>query len=697
MSSRLADRLNAVQEFYFVGREQELSLFHSIVKAEKLTSFILFVYGPGGIGKTTLLRRCEHFCSEEKINTLRLDGRSLDATPAAFIQALQLSLGILPPASPLDYLARQPGRSVFFIDTYENLAPLDDWLRLEFLPQLTDNVLVVIAGRNAPSLAWRMDPSWQSMTVMLPLRNLNQVESRSYLEKRSIPEAQREPVLEFTHGHPLALSLVADVFAQRGQLAFVPEDRPDVIEALLEQFVQKVPGPAHRTALEACALVRSTTEATLAAMLKIEDVRELFDWLRGLSFIELRRAGLFPHDLARDALVADLRWRNPDWYAEMKRRARLYYTNRIPQTTGQEQQEVLLDLVFLHRENSAVRPFFEWQSSGSTLVDRMNPSDTPILVDMVDRHEGGESARIAAHWFSRQPDEVLVLRDSKNAPTGFVTMVDIQRTTMDDDLQDPALPKIKEALVCRGSLRSGERGTIFRFWMANETYQQVSPLQSLLFIQMVRHYLTTPGLGFSFIPCADPGFWELIFAYADLDRIPEADFVCGGRAYGVYGHDWRAVPPAAWMALLAERENALGPVASTVRPPSTEHLVVLSQDEFGEAVREALRVIVHPDRLRHNPLLRSRLVLNDAQTDKGEKDRVFVLQELLKSTGAMLKASPKGEKLYRALDVTYYHPAPTQEAAAEVLDLPFSTYRRHLKSGVERITEILWQREIGST
>jgi len=37
---------------------------------------------------------------------------------------------------------------------------------------------------------------------------------------------------------------------------------------------------------------------------------------------------------------------------------------------------------------------------------------------------------------------------------------------------------------------------------------------------------------------------------------------------------------------------------------------------------------------------------------------------------------------------------PTQEAAAELLDLPFSTYRYHLTNGIKRITEWLWQREL---
>jgi hypothetical protein len=59
-----------------------------------------------------------------------------------------------------------------------------------------------------------------------------------------------------------------------------------------------------------------------------------------------------------------------------------------------------------------------------------------------------------------------------------------------------------------------------------------------------------------------------------------------------------------------------------------------------------------------------------------------------------LQVSPRGAKLYRALYHTYLQPAPTQEQAAELLDVPFSTYRRHLKMGVERVAELLWQQEI---
>jgi hypothetical protein len=60
----------------------------------------------------------------------------------------------------------------------------------------------------------------------------------------------------------------------------------------------------------------------------------------------------------------------------------------------------------------------------------------------------------------------------------------------------------------------------------------------------------------------------------------------------------------------------------------------------------------------------------------------------------MLQATPRDVKSYRALYHTYINPGPTQEQVADLLDVPFSTFRRHLKTGVARLAELLWQREL---
>jgi hypothetical protein len=693
MSSYLAERLSVERHRRFVGRTSELELFQSAIAATELPFHVLYIFGPGGIGKTTLLWEFIRLCNATQTPVIYLDARTVEASPESFLNMLRFTMNLATTDSPLQVLAAQPDRQVLLIDTYEKLEPLDGWLRDVFLPQLPEHTLIILAGRQPPSSAWRMDLGWQILLRPLSLRNLSPEESQIYLTKHKIPAGQHQAVLEFTHGHPLALSLIADVFAQGQDIRFQPEAVPDIIKMLLEKFLEEIPSPAHRMALDACALVRLTTEALLTEMLPLPNVHELFEWLRRLSFIESGLAGIFPHDLAREALLADLRWRNPDRYAELHRCARTYYITRLGQIQGQEQHRILFDFAFLHHKNPAVKPYLIWQESHRLSTDILRESDRPALLKMVTQHEGEESARLASHWLTQQPQGVLVIRDDEQQPAGFMLVLALQQASPEDLHADPATCAAWQYLHNYAPLRPGEAAIMFRFWMARNTYQAVSPVQSLIFIHCIQQFQTTDGLAFSFSPCAEPDFWAAMFTYSDLVRIPEADFEVGGRCYGVYGHDWRVVPHAAWRELMAKREVAASAEAIPASS-SSEPLVVLSQPEFSEAVQDTLRHFCRPDALQTNPLLQSRLIMKRVADKASKTERIAALRDLVQETVESLRSYARDAKLYHALNRAYLHPASTQEQAAELLNLPFGTFRRHLKAGIARVADILWQREI---
>lgn len=99
-----------------------------------------------------------------------------------------------------------------------------------------------------------------------------------------------------------------------------------------------------------------TTEALLASALDADDAHELLGWLRRLSFVEEGPYGLFPHDLAREVLDADLRWRNPESDLELHRRVRRFIVAQLRQARGLERQRAFFDLLYLHRNNPIMRP-----------------------------------------------------------------------------------------------------------------------------------------------------------------------------------------------------------------------------------------------------------------------------------------------------------------------------------------------------
>ena len=694
MPTLLADRLLRAAHDRFVGRDAPRHLFQEALTAAEPPFFVLYVYGPGGVGKTALLREFRYLCRQEDVAETYLDARMVEPNPEAFLTALREAMLLESGVNPMTALGSATERRVLLIDTFETLVSLERWLYTAFLPNLSEYVLVIVAARKAPASAWTTDSSWQGLLRTMALDNLNPDEGRAYLAKAGVPDDQHEGVIDFTHGHPLALSLIVDTYAQRPGADLDFDADPDVIKTLLDRLVMKVPSPAHRAALEACAMVHYMTEPLLAEMTSVPDVRDLFEWLRGLSFIDSGPFGLFPHDLAREALAADLRWRNPEWYSELHDHARNYYNRRLAETHGRDQQRVLYDYMYLHRDNPIIKPFIDWQGSGSAVPTAATDDDWPILRQMVARHEGEDAAQRADHWFAQQPDGVLVFRGTDKEPVGFLARVALEAVSAEDREIDPAIDAAIRYLERHAPLRPGERATHWRFWMAAEEYQGVSSIQSLLLLKMAQHYLTTPELAFSFLPTAAAEFWAPFCAYIELDRLPEADYEMEGHHYGVFGHDWRVVPPMMWLDRMAQKEVATSDEPAPETAPK-KALLVLSEEAFGEAVREALRGYARPHTLQGSPLLSARVVAAHLDGEADEAERIEALVALLRETAEALKEVPRQDKAYRALDRTYFRPAPSQEQAAELLDLPYSTFRRHLKAGIDELTAMLWRREIG--
>ena len=228
-----------------------------------------------------------------------------------------------------------------------------------------------------------------------------------------------------------------------------------------------------------------------------------------------------------------------------------------------------------------------------------------------------------------------------------------------------------------------------RFIIDCEAYQGPSPTLNATAILTMQRYLQTPNLAWDFLTLPEPEPWDDYFAVADLPRAIGADFWVGGRRYGLFCHDFRRVPVDAVLELVTERALTQD---FTLRPQQPPEVLVLSQPEFDDAVRQALRDLRRPDLLARNPLLRTRLLRDHA--GKQGHPNASVLEGLMRDAVETLRENPRDDKLFRAIDRTYLRPAGTQEGAAAILGLPFSTYRRHLTQGRARIVSWLWQREV---
>jgi AAA ATPase domain len=650
----------------FVGRDAERALFRSALQHDEAGFSVLYVHGPGGAGKTTLLRVLADDARAAGRSVVEVDFRVTGATSHAFEDECGCAL--------------TTDGVVLLIDTFEQSQALAAWLRTRFLPRLPIDALVVIAGRLPLDPDWRADPDWNDALRVIALSDLDTVEAVALLAARGVPEEQYPSLLAFAGGQPLALTLAADLATQR---EFAPEDwRPnqEIVKTLLHSLVGSVPTLTHRQALEVCAHVEVTTEELLRSALG-DNAADLFEWLRGLPFIECGRYGVYPHDVVRDVLTQDLRWRDPEGYGLLHRNIHDHLLGDVRAAAGSDVIEKTRSLLYLYRHASSVANYLTWTGRGEVYEADYLPQDRAAVLRLTSECEGAESARIAAFWLDRQPDAFHLQRRSETGEiVAFSAWLRLHGPEQDEIAADPVIAAAWRHCDTFGPTRPGEHIAVSRFTIDANAYGGTSPAVDLMIARVMAEWMRAHRIAWSFLVYLDIEAWDT--QAKSVEHQPISDRVTvNGRELLLYGHDWRIAPLQLW---LSQQETE---VLSGRRPsaPAQRSCVVLPRPQFDTAVRAALRHIGHDAALEANPLC-----------GNGLADTGPVLRKLLTEAVQMLADDPRAIKEYSAVYTTFFLPVPTQEAAAARLDLPFSTYRRHLARGTERICEYLWDRELNA-
>ncbi|MFJ6723767.1 AAA family ATPase [Streptomyces sp. NPDC091281] len=665
----LRDRLDSARRRAFVGRQDERDVFAAALSAADGSPGVFYVHGIGGVGKSALLRQFSDDARAAGRPVTEIDGRRLDVSPSAFLAA----------AGPL------ADGAVLVVDTFEYCQDLETWLREVFLPGLPHDCLVLVASRHSPDPAWTSDIAWSDTLRVMPLGNLRPGECAALMERKGVPERLRSALVGFSDGHPLALSLAAEVAARDDAGHPTWEPGQDVVSVLLPRLVGEVPSPRHRSALAVCALAEFTTEDLLRAVLPADEAADLFAWLTGLPFTEFSSGGVFPHDVVRNALEADLRWRDQESYAALHQAVRNHLTARVRAEAGARATHGLL---FLLRRSPVMAQFFHWHQPDDLFGDRYRETDRRRVLDLAEKAEGPQLAAIVAHWLDRAPESFEVCRRaSTGRPVGFSAWLKLTAPSASDRAADPVVDAAWAHVEEYGPLRPGEHLGVSRFVIDPEHYEERSPVMDLMLFRNARAWVAGGGLAWSFCVTAHSELWEEGFAglqHFPLPRLPRV----GATDFGLFARDWRRAPLEPWLDQLAAQALSDGSAAVPTERP--EEFLVLSRTEFTSAVRSALRLL-HSDSLADSVLLRTQLFGSLAPGERGDELRALLLRVI-----RAMASDPALSKPHRVLDATFLHAAPTQEAAARTLGLPFTTYRRHLTRGIDHVSEQLWRYETGA-
>jgi hypothetical protein len=666
----LAQALAELDARLFVGRASEIELFRTWLLAESPAPGLLHIWGPGGSGKTALLRAFERIATAEGRVVVKVDGR--DIRPDA--QDLASALGGRTLASAVKRLNAQD--TVILVDTFELLVDLTRVLLRELIPHLGTRVRVVLAGRHPLGLAWE---PWRPLIRDVQLGRLAEPDVRAYLERRGVRDPRLvDQVLAAARGLPLALSLVTDLLLQRGvrDLSGAPEWHL-LVRSLVDHLLADVRGPVDRELLEAGAVVRQFDESLLAEVAGRTDISEAFAELCHLSVVQPGRHGLLLHDDIRHILAQDLRWRQPEHFATLRLRALTAYRRRMRGSTAVEREWLLGERLALW-ENAFVqamlfteaeigRVWLDWgQPEDHTELERVWTSwlDTSLAQQMHLHHDAAIDLATLRGTLALPATRIRVARDADNRIVGFSTAVPICHDTMALVGGHPGLAKTVQAYVRRlepGALPQtpAETDTYFFFNLANTESEPVATQQALirdvfgLFARGGKYLVATPippfktlfeTLGFERLPEAQGWFWS--------DEQPEDGYLLDLTRLGV--------------------EPWIESIVAGRRPPQLPNA-----DEIARSLHDDILPNWDEDaRVAESPLASALAPTNGSVADRAAVVRAVVVGALgrLRSD-----AGPERTLALRALEGAYLGQRSSHERVAEDLGVSRSTFYRLLQ------------------
>lgn len=370
MGGKWGDQLQRRKRSFFAGRLEEKAWFRRWLEDSERMVRILHLYGPGGMGKSSLLDEWAAIARELEAAFVVLDSRDFPQTPDGFCRKLSAQLQLSTEGEPegqedalasclsrLELLA-EIGTVVLAIDTFEEMGGLSDWLRDSFLVELPDRCLVVLAGRYPLSGDW-LTPVWKPWIHELALSGFDRGTFTEYVSKfTSLPEAEQLRLYSFSQGHPLTLSMIMSLSAYSTPLEPGGAELRDVLKHVAACWLREVPDSPLHELIEAASLIRVFNQEMLEAMLDRPIPITEFRRLTQLSFVRKSRRGWFIHDLLRGPLSQEFKERQPQNHRELWLRYVRTVNGRLAENPfGPESSLLLLDLVYM-LEDSTLRSIF---------------------------------------------------------------------------------------------------------------------------------------------------------------------------------------------------------------------------------------------------------------------------------------------------------------------------------------------------
>jgi hypothetical protein len=467
-----------------VGRDEEMALLRRTLG--DAGPLVVFLHGIAGVGKSAIAEAFAVDAREQGATVLQLDGRAIQPTPDGFLAALEDKTGgaLANAAEGASRLERLSGRVIVIIDTYELLRMLDPWLRHSFVPILSDNVRIVVSGREPPMTGWLAD--FGGLFRGIAVENLTRTGAEALLAREGLDPAAAEHVYRVARGHPLSLRLAAGALAGRSDVGLDALTVQAVVAGLTELYLDGL-DPKTREALDAASVVRRPTLSLLGAMLPDTAPQDAFARLRTLPFVQLGDDGLVVHDTVREAVAALLRSSDPDRSRRYRAAAWRQLRAEVAVASVSDNWRYTADLLFI-LQNPIVREAFFPTTDHLYSIEAAQPADVSSVMAIAERHLEPSLAAVIDAWWRLAPHAFRVLHDRQDGVAGFYLICGIDTVSRRLVEADPGLRQ------CWDHLRShpvprGQTVLMNRMWLGLEGGEGPSPAQAASWLDVKRLYM----------------------------------------------------------------------------------------------------------------------------------------------------------------------------------------------------------------
>lgn len=426
-------RLEALDRELFVGRTAELQALAAWAEAAEHP--LLHVTGPGGIGKSALLRAFARGLKEQGRAVLLVPGGGEIRTPQAWCSAA----GAASPQALVDEVNRRG--TMVLVDALDEMKGIFAFLQEQLLPSLSTQAGVVLCGQRQLHHLWREDSPWLRQRQVLMLGPLLPAESRELLERRGLAEEALAMVRQVAGGHPLALNLAADLVRQMGARRFVADAAwKDSLQRVVRTLVGPDADVLHTKLLEIAALVYAFNQDLLSTIAQADLAEADFVRLSELPIVHATADGLLIDEQVREFLVEHLQWRTPERVTMVRERAKAYFLAKLATVPAAERGHWLRQLFYVFEDpilRQLIYPPYE-ASREFWLDDGFGDGPAELCALWAQWRRAGGASEIAPEllafferYIGHARARVRVARDRAGRPVGINMCLPVGLDTID--------------------------------------------------------------------------------------------------------------------------------------------------------------------------------------------------------------------------------------------------------------------------